>query len=387
MLKALVNVFCALNYGDLCGPEEEEISVVLGLSFARLGDLNGVNACLEFYENAELVSTNELIVVTNIHSLVGGCPTVGGVEYLLVSSTFVDGVGSATGYVILQTEVNCHLIDTSLFNGYVVEEVVVLALFYVYMTIGGLALNGVVLGFVPSHVAGAEVFYECVNCYNAFCSESLGESCCKEVYVVSAVAVVIEYGRNFYFFDYEIAVLALAILNDVLVVVIYVFTNGADAPLAILEALVDVLFAVYGLGYRGFNGIGYGISNGIGYRIGNGIGNGISYGIGNRISYRIGNRIGYRIGNGISYGIGNRISYRIGYGIGYGIGNRISYGIGNGIGCCRSCCFGSGSGFGSRSGFLFLTAKARSNGEHHSNGHSQGQNAQNVLFSHIENLH
>ena len=103
-----------------------EISEVLVLG--RLGgvlNLNGVSTSYELNLDAEHVRGHGVVVLTCCVCIINSSELEGGFEYVLVCSTFVNGVLSAAFLIVLHSHVNCHFVDTSFCYFYGVKEIVV----------------------------------------------------------------------------------------------------------------------------------------------------------------------------------------------------------------------------------------------------------------------
>ena len=379
----LVAVSFALRNRKISRPYEVQISEVLALcnAFSYLNG-DGVFTCLESEAQAGIVCALEIVVVNEHGCFVSSCPTVGCGDLLLVCGAFVDYKGCATFLVVLQTDVNCYFIDTSLFNSYVEGDVSrSVAIAAVGVSIRHLGQIVARTHFVVVDVTAGNRVLVCIQ---TECIIELFGKCCGElVYVVSAVAVCIELGNYIGGVEFIVAVYANAVFDLVGVVIINIVTNGAYAP-SLFEScrvgggsyLVAVSFA---LNYR--RNIRTGLRSGY-FGLGSGL-----YGLGSGL-YGLGSSGYYRLGSGL-YGLGS--SY---YGLGssgyYGLGSSSYYGLRSSFlrsGCCGSSGCRSGYCGLFRCGNLILAAKTGSNRQHHSDGHYQGQNAQNVLVFHYENLH
>ena len=364
----VIAVSFALSYREISRPYEVQISEVLALcnAFSYLNG-DGVFTLLEKEAQAGIVCALEIVVVNEHGCFVSSCPTVGCGDLLLVCGAFVDYKGCATFLVVLQTDVNCYFIDTSLFNSYVEGDVSgSVAVAAVGVSVRHL---GQIVGITHFVVVDVTAGNGVLICIQTECIIELFGKCCGElVYVVSAVAVCIELGNYIGGFEFIVAVCANAVFDLVGVVIINIATNGAYAPSLFKSCgvgggsyLVAVSFA---LNFR------RNISTGIGSSGLYGLGSGL-YGL--RSSY-------YRLGSSY-YGLGS--SY-------YRLGSSSYYGLRSSFlrsGCCGSSGCRSGYCGLCRSCNLILAAKTGSNRQHHSDGHYQGQNAQNVLVFHYENLH
>ena len=439
--------------GKVSRPNEVQISEVLALGYAFSNlDCDGVFTLLEFEAQAGVVCAYKEIIVTVQDCFVSSCPAVGCRDYLLVSGAFVDYKGCATFFLVLQTDVYCYLIDTSLLYGESEGDGVggntVAA---VYVCIRQLAATCTDL--VIFHVATGGIL-ECIKTDSVI---ELFRKCCGElVYICCAVAICVELRGYVGGGELVIAVYALACFDLVSVVVIDVTTNGAYAPglfksCGVGESVyvVAVGFARRNLGSatNGAYAINIGVSenrNGLlsnenfaangalltfgktcfgagcclagNYFFGvsenrNGLLSNENFAA-NRALLTFGKTClgaGCCLAGNNFFGVSNYGNDLLSYKSFAALGANLTFGkTCLGASCCLtgnyflgmlvfgggrfgSCYFGSGNfrsgNFGSGI-FRGLTKQVtRSNREHHSNGKNHNQNAQNVLVSHIENLH
>ena len=367
--------------------------LALCYAFSNL-DGDGVFACQESKAYTGVVCAHKVIVVTVHNCFVSGCPTVGYGDLLLVCSALVDYKGCAAFLLVLQTDVNCYFINTSLFNSYLEGDVVIsCTVAAVYVSVRHFAqIIGCTHFVVIDELTGRILV--CVKTESVV--ELFGKCCGELEYVVCTVTVCVELGGYVGGGEFVVAVYAYAVLDLVGVLVSDVTANGAYAPGLFKSCrvggsryLVAVSFALNyrrnfrtGIGSGYFFGLGsglYGLRSGYFFGLGSGLyglGSGY-YGLGSSGYYRLGSSGYYGLGSSGYYGLGSSGYYRLGSSSYYG--RRSSFLRSGG---CRSSYFRLFS-----SGNFFLAAKTGSNRQHHSDGHYQGQNAQNVLVFHYENLH
>ena len=227
----------------ICGPNEVQISEVLALcNTISYADGDGVFTCLERKYDTGHVRTDKEVVVTNFVCFVSGCPTIGVVDCIFVLSAFVSDELSAANLLVLNSVVSCYVVQTSLLYGDSESDRVgsgcVIA---VYVRIR--KRTGTCADFIVCHVVtGGAV--ECIQPDYIFAGELFGKSCGEVEYIYVAVTVVVEGGRNFDCFEFVVTVFAYAFYDGVLVVVIYITTNGADTPFLIETVAVVVSFAL-----------------------------------------------------------------------------------------------------------------------------------------------
>ena len=198
--------------------------------FYTVSNTNG-DCVLTLYKlklQAGHINTDKKVVVTNFECIVISCPTIGMVDNLLVCSAFVNYKLSATGLAILDSVVNCYVVQTSFLyvesqNDRVGSRLVI-------------AINVRIrkhtvtcTHFIIFHMCAGGIV-ECIQPDYIFACELFGKSCGEVEYIGHSIAIVIEGGSNFDNLKFVVAVYALAALDRVLVIVVYVTANSANAP-------------------------------------------------------------------------------------------------------------------------------------------------------------
>ena len=301
-------------------------------------DLNVVVASYEVNVDTEHVRRHGVVVFTSCKCIFFSCELEGGLEGVLISGAFVNGVLCTTFLAVLHSHVDSHFVNACFCNGYLNGEEFAL-------TFGAVPVTDVI-EHCGRYVRGGE-FGDVVACPNVNAiSELFGKDGGEEVRLVYAVTVVVIYGC--------------------------VLEYGDEAALALtVNDFVSMLAGLLGSGFLGSGFLGSSL-------FGSGFLGSSLFGSGYFRSSLFGS--GY---------FGSSL-----FGSGY---FRSSY---FGGGCFGSSCFGSGC-FGSgycggsccRSGsFSFLTKQTvqsftRNNREHHNNCQNQCKDAKNVLVFHLENLH
>ena len=379
---------------EVSRPYEVQISEVLALCYAfSYLDGDGVFACLESKAYTGVVCAHKVIVVTVQNCFVRSCPTVGYGDLLLVCSALVDYKGCAAFLLVLQTDVYGYFINTSLFNSYLEGDVVIsCTVAAVYVSVRHFAqIIGCTHFVVIDELTGRILV--CVKTESVV--ELFGKCCGELEYVVCTVTVCVELGGYVGGGEFVITVYAYAFFDLVGMLVSDVAANGAYAPGLFKSCRVGgsrYLVAVsFALNYR------RNIRTGL---LGSSL---LRSGLLGSSLLRSGLLRSGLLGSGLlgssllRSGLLGSSLLRSGL-LRSGLLGSSSLGsslLRSGClrsGCLRSSCCGGGGCRSSYCGLLssgnfFLTAKTGSNRQHHSDGHYQGQNAQNVLVFHYENLH
>ena len=216
----------ALN--NILVQNEIQISEVLALCYAVSNENgDGVFTLLELYGQAGVVCALQTVKVTNHDCFVSSGPAVGCAESLLICSATVDYKGCAAFLLVLQTDVNCQLINACLVYGDGVFQRIVGSVIAVCMCIRHCA--AACTDLIIFHVVAVLCcILECIDTDTVI--ELFGECCGELQNVAFAVAVSVELGNNVRGGEYVIAVYALAVFDLVGVLVSDVAANGANAP-------------------------------------------------------------------------------------------------------------------------------------------------------------
>ena len=162
---------------------------------------------------------------------------------MLVCGAFVNYKPSAAGLSVLNSVVNCYVVETCGFN-IDSENNRVGSVLICVVNVRIRKLAGTCTDFIIFHVRTGGIIERIQPDY--IISGELFRKSCGEVENIScAVTIIIEERRNFDWFEFVVTVYALAIFDGVLVVIFYVSTNKADTPLLFKAVAVVVSFAIY----------------------------------------------------------------------------------------------------------------------------------------------
>ena len=223
---------------------EEEASKVLRLfEVVRCGDLKGVFAFVEFHFN-EHINTNQEAVVLNLCSVIGSRPSVGGLEGVLTGGTFVNGELSAADLFVLYSEVNSNLVSTGFVYGYLIFQILITLFGCVVVRIRKRRILLAFVYFIVVAVVSTDVITLSVN-VDQVVSESFGKSLCKIEDIGLTVTIVINDRALGNLVVYVFAVVAYAVLDEVLVVYVNVSAILTNAPLEVISRIGGVILGVF----------------------------------------------------------------------------------------------------------------------------------------------
>ena len=150
----------------------------------------------------------------------------------------------AANLLVLDSVMNCYVVEAGLFHvkckvnrmrgiGFLVINVRIRKS-RIYFTFPNLVIFNVCTGRT----------IECIQPDYIFTCELFGKSCGEVEYIVHSIAIVIEGGSNSELFEFIVAVDTLAIFNSVLMVIIYIPTLKANAPLLVKAVAIVVFVAL-----------------------------------------------------------------------------------------------------------------------------------------------